>query len=127
MRILGFSKKWDKLNNPILFTTFRYSRRDKDWGVEEVVQIVFKPRSPEREPLGTARIIRKQEKDMRKKFYVFGGVDHSPDVITPVEAYEDGFTHMGGGDSETMRKFLHDYSRGELINKLTLYWMEKQE
>jgi len=57
MRILGFSKKWAKLNNKLLFTTFRFPRKDKDWEIEEVVQIVYKPRSKEREPLGIARII----------------------------------------------------------------------
>jgi len=30
MRILGFSKKWDKLKDPE-FTTFRFERKDKDW------------------------------------------------------------------------------------------------
>ena len=127
MRILGFSQKWPKLNNELLVTTFRYPRRDRDWEVEEVVQVVYKPRSKERQPLGIARIIRKQEKDLSKKFYVFGGVDHSPNVITPVEAYEDGFTHMGGGDNEAMRKFLRDYSQEnpDIINKLTLYWIER--
>lgn len=40
MRILGFSKKWDKLNNG-KFTTFRYPRKDslvgRDWHDGEVL------------------------------------------------------------------------------------------
>ena len=63
MRILGFSTKWDKLDNDLLFTTFRFARKDapkgRDWAVEEAVQIYYKPRSPRREFLGVARIIRK--------------------------------------------------------------------
>ncbi len=132
MRILGFSHKWRKLNND-LFTTYRFSRKDKDWEVEEVVQIVYKPRSKEREPLGIARIIRKQPKDLNKQwsYYPYSGQSPNiPDMITPNEAEEDGFTGMhGGGDTEKMRKFFYDtygYSRcKELINKLTLYWISR--
>ena len=131
MRVLGFSKKWGKLNNDkILFTTFRFPRKDRDWEVKEVVQIVYKPRSKEREPLGIARIIRKQEKDLGKKYYNFGSVDKSPDVVTPYDAEDDGFTGMhGGGDIEKMRQFFIDtygYSKcEEPINKLTLYWIKE--
>ena len=131
MRILGFSKKWDKLNNDILFTTFRFPRKDRDWEVEEIVQIVYKPRSKEREFLGIARIIRKQSKDLNKHFrYYIGGYQepNTPDTITPNEAEEDGFTGIhGGGDTEKMRQFFIDtygYSKcKEPINKLTLYWL----
>jgi len=132
MRILGFSKKWGKLNN-LLFTTFRFPRKDRDWQVEEVVQVVFKPRSKEREILGVARIIRKQEKDLNKKwsYYPTPHFPNTPDMITLLEAKEDGFDAMhGGGDTEKMRKFFIDtygYSRcnKELINKLTLYWLKQ--
>lgn len=80
MRILGFSQKWHKLNNGILFTTFRFPRKDKDWEIEEVVQIVYKPRSKQREPLGIARIIRKEPKDLNKQFhYNFG--TYSPQIL----------------------------------------------
>lgn len=131
MRILGFSKKWGKLNNDILFTTFRFPRKDKDWEVEEVVQIVYKPRSKGREPLGIARIIRKETRDLTKRFYYYTG-GYSPtntsDTITPSEAEDDGFTGMhGGGDTEKMRQFFKDtygYTKcQEPINKLTLYWI----
>ena len=132
MRILGFGKKWGKLNNGILFTTFRFPRKDKDWQVEEMVQVVYKPRSKEREPLGIARIIRKQEKDINKKFYGFGDICKDPDVITPLDAERDGFTGMhGGGDIEKMREFLRSTSTYEQfyrvgkVNKLTLYWLRE--
>ena len=137
MRILGFSKKWDKLNKRWFerdrhtFTTFRFPRKDKDWEVEELVQVVYKPRSKEREPLGIARIIRKQEKDLSKKFYGFGDICKDPDVITPAEAYEDGFSGMhGGGDIQKMLDFLREsstfeqYYRVSKVNKLILYWIE---
>ena len=130
MRILGFSKKWDKLYNPILFTTFRYPRRDRDWEVEEVVQVVFKPRTKDREPLGIARIIRIKEKDMGNEWrYGFGmpvRPPNTPDMISPDEAKEDGFTGQhGGGDVRAMIDFIKDYSRGNIVNKLTLYWIER--
>ncbi len=130
MRILGFSKKWGKLNSEILFTTFRFPRKDKDWQTEELVQVVYKPRSKEREPLGIARIIRKQPKDLNKQFSYFSYQLNTPDVITPDEAEKDGFTGMhGGGDTEKMRQFIIDtygYSKcKEPINKLILYWIER--
>jgi len=136
MRIIGFSKKWGKLNkrwfeqDKYTFTTFRFPRKDKDWEVEELVQVVYKPRSKEREPLGIARIIRKQEKDLRKKYYGFGDICKDPDVITPSEAYEDGFVAMrGGGDIEKMLGYLRgsstyeQYYRVGKVNKLILYWL----
>jgi len=132
MRILGFSKKWDKLNNEILFSTFRFPRKDRDWQVEEVVQVTYKPRSKEREILGIARIIRKQEKDLDKKFYGFGNICKDPDVITPLDARRDGFSGMrGGGDIKKLFDFLRSTSTYEQfyrvakVNKLTLYWIER--
>ena len=134
MRILGFSKKWSKLNTDGLFTTYRFTRKDKDWQPEEVVQIVYKPRSNDRESLGVARIIRKQSKDLNKRwsYYSPNTYPNTPDMINPSEAEEDGFTGMhGGGDIENMIKFFQDtygYSKchEELINKLTLYWIERR-
>lgn len=134
VRILGFNKKWAKLNNDILFTTFRFPRKDKDWQIEEVAQIVYKPRSKEREVLGVARIIRKEPKDLNKRFSYFPlpSIPNTPDMITPNEAEYDGFTGMhGGGDIDKMRRFFYDtygYTKcEERINKLTLYWIEKLE
>jgi len=132
MRILGVSKKWAKLNTDGLFTTFRFPRKDKDWQVEEAVQIVYKPRSKDREPLGIARIIRKEPKDLNKRWSYYSPFTqpNTPDMITPNEAEDDGFTGMhGGGDTEKMRRFFIDtygYSKcKEPINKLTLYWIER--
>ncbi len=131
MRILGFSKKWYKLNTEIIFTTFRFPRKDRDWEVEELVQIVYKPRSKEREILGIARIIRKQEKDLRKNWSYFPSArcPNTPDMITPEDAEEDGFTGMhGGGDILKMMKFFYEtygYVRDKKMNKLTLYWVAK--
>ena len=140
MRILGFSKKGDKLaavNKDELFSTFRPPRKDRDWAVEEVVQIVYKPRTKEREILGVARIIRKQLKDPAKDFdYFYGGgygarVKNTPDIITPEEAKEDGFVGMhGGGDIEKMRKYFYEtygYPKyQDPINRLVLYWIEQK-
>ena len=135
MRILGFSKKWPKLNKQWYerdlhtFTTFRYPRRDSDWGVEEVVQIVYKPRSKEREPLGIARIIRIETKDMGKNcysFYHYADAMKDSEIILTSEAEEDGFTgRHGGGDVRAMIDYIKDWKRGDIINKLTLYWIEK--
>ncbi len=132
MRILGVSQKWGKLNN-LLWTTYRFTRKDKDWEVEEVAQVVYKPRSKDREILGVARIIRKELKDLDKRFSYFPTPNspNTPDMITPSEAEEDGFTGMhGGGDIKKMRQFFistYGYGRcsNELINKLTLYWVSK--
>jgi hypothetical protein len=142
MRILGFSTKWDKLNNDLLFTTFRFARKDavkgRDWAVEEVVQIYYKPRSPKREFLGIARIIKKDSKDLNKRFTYFQSlgspyVTNTPDTITPDEAESDGFTgNHGGGDTEKMRRYFLDtygFSKCEKepIYKLTLYWISKEK
>lgn len=137
MRILGFSKKWDKLYkresvllDSLLFTTFRYPRRDKDWEVEEVVQVVYKPRAKDREPLGIARIIRKQEKDISKRLSWFSNPNYPkmPDTITSEEAKEDGFIGQhGGGDMEAIVNFIKDSKRTkpDIVNKLILYWIER--
>ena len=59
MRILGFSEKWAKLLEGT-FTTFRLERRDTDWQVGEVVQVVYKPRRKGGgEKLGVAKIVDK--------------------------------------------------------------------
>ncbi len=137
MRILGFTNKWAKLqlNKTVeerdLFTTYRFARKDRDWGVEEIVQIVYKPHSKDREILGIARIIRKQPKDLNKRwsYYPSTNIPNTSDMITPSEAEDDGFTGIhGGGDFEKMKRFFVDtygYSRcsEELINKLVLYWI----
>ena len=61
MRILSFSKHWNKLEKDE-FTTFRFPRKDRDWEAGEVVQVYYKNRTPQREYLGIARIFRKEER-----------------------------------------------------------------
>jgi len=108
LRILGFSKKWGKLND-IEFTTFRFPRKDRDWQVGEVVQIVYKPRSKEREVLGIAEIIAKENELL----------EH----VTQREAIADGF--MGWIDM--LNWLLKSYPLAKLqeypMNKLTLRWL----
>ena len=129
MRILGFSRKWGKLRNNT-FTTFRFSRRDRDWQVAEVVQVVYKPRSKEREILGTAQIITKEPRYM----FRLGGKLAEPKV-TNAEANEDGFSD--GIDRYGNRKsgyyfmweWLFDTYGGqrlidEPMNKLLLQWVK---
>ncbi len=107
MRILGFSKKWDKLNG-IEFTTFRFPRKDRDWEAGEVVQVVFKPRSKEREILGSARINHKSSVGIMN--------------ITEEEAIKDGF--LGCRDMEAWMIKTHGESKTwQPMNKLTLRWL----
>lgn len=131
MRILGFSTKWDKLQQP-QFTTFRFARRDRDWQVGEVVQIVFKPRSKNREILGSAKIVSKEPRAM-----AWHGDKTGLPKIHNEEAIEDGFR---GEDNDFgfnkiayfyMWEFLFGYYGGERLlnepmNKLTLAWVEKE-
>uniref|UniRef100_A0A6H1ZSF8 Uncharacterized protein n=1 Tax=viral metagenome TaxID=1070528 RepID=A0A6H1ZSF8_9ZZZZ len=79
MRILGYSKRWDKLKKPV-HTTFRYARKDKDWFESEIVQEVYKPRSKEREILQIATVVNKEPKLLAD--------------ITHEEAVEDGFINL---------------------------------
>ena len=111
MRILGFSKKWDKLQRSE-FTTFRLTRRDRDWELGEFVQIHFKPRSKDREKLGVAQIIEKGN------VRIFDITDH--------EARLDGFEN-----APCMKYWLvraHDLHRlfNEPMNKLTLSWVKRE-
>ncbi len=111
MRILGFSKHWDKLKQSE-FTTFRVPRKDKDWQEGEVVQIVYRPRSKEREAMGIAQIISKKPKDFSK--------------ITHNEALADGFVSI-----IDMWNWLSKAHKGFMatnpINKLTLRRIKEME
>ena len=119
MRILGFCKRWDKLKQRE-FTTFRFQRKDKDWQNNELVQIVFKPRSKEREIMGTAQII--------GKYAVMIFPDPVPDPVCPIssiteeDAKADGFANL-----KMMQLWFWDrYKRRALncpINRLTLKWI----
>ena len=118
MRILGFQKMdWrnkvnstDKLCNPE-FTTFRLTRKDRDWGLGEVVQVVFKPRSKERKVLGEAVIIKVDPKEH------FGLYENR---ITDVEARADGFNK--GYELESFLFYRPGDRDRKTANKLTLKW-----
>lgn len=114
MRILGFSKKWDKLNQPE-FTTFRLPRKDRDWQMGEYVQVVYKPRSKNREPLGIAKITFREER------YV-----EAYSNLSNEEARIDGFLCR-----DDMLRWLQKTHKGrhtyEPMNKLTLRWIKKGE
>jgi hypothetical protein len=102
---MSFTKKWSKLQDPE-FTTFRIPRKDRDWQVEEIVQLYFQPRSPKRKYLGKARIISKTATIIAS--------------ITNAEAIKDGF--LAG--KEEMLQFMTKAHKGlklsDSINKLTL-------
>jgi len=114
MRILGFEKKWPKLQNDS-FTTFRFPRRDNDWYVSELVQIVIKPRSKNREELGIARIVNKVPRIILPPY------KYDYRNITEAEAIADGFP-----DVKAMQEWMWDRYKGRLVegpmNKLTLVW-----
>lgn len=124
MRVLGMTEKWPKLQKPE-FTTFRFSRHDKDWAVGEQVQVVYKPRRKGGgEPLGIAEII--------GKYAVMIFSVPPPDPISPIgevsqaQALEDGFE----GKCSMQLWMWHTYKRraiNEPVNKLTLRWIRKDE
>ena len=117
MRILGFSKKWDKLQRPV-FSTFRYPRVDSDWYVNEQVKVVFQPRRKGGgEVLGIARIIGKVARDLdpyfAKQFI----------IVTDTEAITDGF--LSREDMVKWMKKTYGLDYISLMNKLTLKWIPK--
>ena len=103
MRILGFSRKWAKLQKPT-HTTFRYPRKDKDWYEGELVQEVYKPRSKDREFLQNATIVRIEPRQLAD--------------ITHNEAVEDGFINLYAMFEFIGKNKSEDFHRP--INKLTL-------
>jgi len=127
MRIIGFSKKWGKLRQPI-FTTFRFPRKDKDWQRREIVQVVYLPRSPRREILGIAEII-----SIEPRCMAWHGSKLVETRITNKEANADGFP-----DEENKKGYFLMWEwlfgiyggyrlMSEAINKLTLKWQESPE
>ena len=110
MRILGFSRKWDKLQQDT-FTTFRWRRKDadkgRDWHRGETLKIVYHPRH-EHEVLGIAQVIIKETKQCQ--------------MITDAEAIADGFQDTG-----EMMDFLNPPAPAgmQIVNKLTLKWVTK--
>ena len=76
MRILGFSKRWDMLSQP-LFSTFRLPRKDTDWRMGKEL-IVLRP--VERARLGTGQIPQRGTQGIG--------------TITNVETVRDGFENI---------------------------------
>ncbi|MBA7651742.1 hypothetical protein ES703_59561 [subsurface metagenome] len=118
MRILGFSKKWPKLQEPE-FTTFRFTRRDKDWQVDELAQIVFQPRRKGGgEKLGVAEIVGKEPR------WIFTAKKpRGQKVVTPREAHADGFKSYVDMAMWLVRAHGHQSLVDEPMNKLTLRWV----
>ncbi len=122
MRIMSFTEKWPKLHLELPieqrpeFTTFRYPRGDMDWWIGEVVQVYFKNRSPKREKLGIAKIVRGVRRELDPYF-----ADEGVAMITEAEAVEDGFA-----DVQSMVKFLEKQYGLDYISrftKWTLRWV----
>ena len=120
MRILGFSRKWQKLSNPE-FTTFRYPRSDFDWYVGEQVRIIIQPhRKGGGEVLGIAEVINKEIRELDKEYYE---AQEGVPLITETEAIADGFSSI-----DDMVNWLEKtYGRLDFVprmNKLTLRFID---
>jgi len=116
MRIISFTKKWQKLSNPE-FTTFRFPRRDRDWYIGEVVQLYLRNRTPQREKLGEAEIINKEVRKIATAY--------EPYRPTEAEAIADGF-----GSSVEMNVWFRKTYGSRIfeapVYKLTLRWLNKR-
>ena len=121
MRILGFSKKWDKLQRGE-FTTFRFKRKDHDWNVGEVVQIVYKPRSKDRGILGVAEIINLEPRSVAP--YTLGGPSNLD--VSHREAVEDGFENVVEMVEWFEKTYGEERLTQEVMNKLTLRWVGRE-
>ena len=109
MRIMGFAVKWPKLRRPI-FTTFRLPRKDKDWYIGERVQIVYHPRSKDREILGEAVIVNVEARSFNPAM--------AP-KITNDEAIADGFDNTNAMWVWLEKAHGHFYA-STVFNKITL-------
>lgn len=134
MREMGFSRKdWMNYttNTPKLqegyFTSFRLPRKDEDWKEKEVVKIVCRPRSKNREVLGTAKIITKERKYF---FYLPHGLFPGR-IINDNDAKRDGFPSSHEmylamvkmhGRERIDGSYLVTGPYDGKINKLTLRW-----
>lgn len=112
MRILGYQRKWAKLTQPES-TTFRYPRADKDWQKGELVQVVIKPRSKDREFVGYAEIIKIDLVQMAD--------------ITEFMAQQDGFASKAEMMSFLAKAYKNNYRWlwRKPMNRLTLIWVER--
>jgi len=115
MRILGFTERWDKLQRD-KFTTFRFPRKDKDWEIGEVVRVVFKPRSKDRQILGMAKIVGRESRQML--------YHHALLNVSSQEAVLDGFNDPEGMECWLVKTYGLQRLYNEPMNKLTLQWVE---
>jgi len=113
MRILNFQIRWQKLFK-LIFTTFRYPRKDRDYEVDETVKIVYRQRSPYREELGIAKIIKKE-----KEWIITNPPYNSIPILTDEEAIEDGFESRADMYKWMKKQYGNRVDR-EPMNKLTL-------
>jgi len=130
MRVMGFSKKWDKLNQPE-FTTFRFPRKDKDWQIGEQVQVVYKPRSKDREVLGIAEI-KNSEPRSPVKLAPIKGLPPISDTEAEIDGFKGKNNRYGVWVSPyfIMWEWLWEVYgvrrlMSEHLNKLTLRWVNK--
>lgn len=120
MRIMGFSQMWPKLQQD-KFTTFRFSRRDKDWAIEEVVKVVYKPRRKGGGGfLGIAEIVRSVPRDVYGKLSAWS-------TISEKEAVVDGFKSRAHMELWLIDTYGVERIANEPMNKLTLKWQGKRE
>lgn len=125
MRILSFSKHWEKLDYTV-FTTFRFPRKDNDWYVGEAVQIYIKARSKDRERLGVAKIIGKE-----KRFMAIDHLRTHANVVTDKEARDDGFQSRADMKQWLVKTYgMHMVLLSQSLfrfhmNKLTLCWVKE--
>jgi len=120
VRILGFEKAWPKLDDEI-FTTFRFPRRDLDWLSLELVQVVVNPRSKNRQPLGTAKILAVEPRRFQQNWRA------TPRAITWEEARLDGFESYEDMLEYMVKRYGEAVVSNRLINRITLKWEERFE
>ena len=121
MRILPVTEKWPKLKQP-RWTTFRLERKDKDWQVGEIVQVVYQPRRKGGgEKLGIAKIVDKETRYLELPA-IIKAMNHYQRAVD--EAKEDGFNSY-----DEMWEWLWAHHGKDLfkrlLNKLTLEWVER--
>ena len=113
MRIMSFARRWEKLDRK-LFTTFRYTRKDRDWKVGERVQIFIQNRSPHRVFLGIAEIISHVPRTLDSG-------NHQLGIVTHNEAIADGFNNLPEMESFMRAYYGRDFN--PVFNKITLKWI----
>jgi len=127
VRILGFSQKWDKLLMPE-FITFRFARKDKDWQPGETVQIVYKPRSHDRQVLGIAEIISKETRFIPQDAWVRPRASYGINFpeLTHSEAIKDGFSTVFAMIWWLQKNYGRERLIDEPMNKLTLRYRNRR-